>query len=101
MAKSSTGLEENIAGLLCYLGGLITGVIFCLIEKESQFVKFHGMQSIIIFGACGILSFVPFVNLIVWIVAVVLWIILMTKAYQKQKFKLPGIGNLAEKWASR
>ena len=101
MAKSSTGLEENVAGLLCYLGAWITGLIFFLIEKESKFVKFHGMQSIITFGACAILSFVPFVNWVIWIVAVVLWIILMIKAYQGQKFKLPGIGDLAEKWSAQ
>ncbi len=100
MAKSSTGLEENVAGLLCYVVGWITGLIFFLIEKESHFVKFHAMQSIITFGACVILSFIPFVNWVIWIIAIVLWIILMVKAYQGQKFKLPGIGDLAEKWSS-
>jgi hypothetical protein len=49
-AKASTGLEPNVAGLLCYLVGWITGLVFILIEKENQFVRFHAMQSIIIFG---------------------------------------------------
>jgi len=100
MAKSSTGLEENVAALLSYVVGWITGLIFFLIEKDSKFVKFHAMQSIITFGACAILSFVPFLNWIVWILALILWIVLMVKAYQGQKFKLPGIGDLAEKWSA-
>jgi len=100
MAKSSTGLEENVAGLLCYLVGWITGLIFFLIEKDSQFVKFHAMQSIITFGACVILGFIPVIGWIIWILALVLWILLMVKAYQGQKFKLPLIGDLAEKWSS-
>ena len=46
--KSSTGLESNIAGLLSYLVGWITGLIFFLIEQEDEFVRFHAMQSIIV-----------------------------------------------------
>ena len=100
MAKSSTGLEENVAGLLCYIVGWITGLIFFLIEKDSKFVKFHAMQSIITFGACTILSFIPVVNWFIGIVALVLWILLMVKAYQGERFKLPFIGDLAEKWSA-
>jgi uncharacterized membrane protein len=100
MAKSSTGLEENVAGLLCYVVGWITGLIFFLIEKDSKFVKFHAMQSIITFGACTILGFIPIVNWFIGIVAFVLWILLMIKAYQGEKFKLPVIGDLAEKWSA-
>ena len=100
MAKSSTGLEENVAGLLCYVVGWITGLIFFLIEKDNKFVKFHAMQSIITFGACTILGFIPIVNWFIGIVALVLWILLMIKAYQGEKFKLPVIGDLAEKWSA-
>ena len=56
MAKSSTGLEENVAGLLTYLGFWVTGLIFFLIEKDSKLIKFHSMQSIITFGGLMILS---------------------------------------------
>lgn len=100
MAKSSTGLEENVAGLLCYVAGWITGLIFFLIEKDSKFVKFHSMQSIITFGAATILSWIPFLNFLIIIIATVLWILLMIKAYQGEKFKLPYIGDLAEKWSA-
>ncbi len=108
MAKSSTGLDENVAGLLCYVAWWITGLVFFLIEKDSKFVKFHAMQSIITFGAlwiiCWIVNAIPFVG---WVIAgliglliTVLWIVLMVKAYQGEKFKLPVIGDLAEKWSA-
>jgi uncharacterized membrane protein len=100
MAKSSTGLEENVAGLLCYVLTWVTGLVFFLIEKDSKFVKFHAMQSIITFVALFILSWIPLVNIIVLILALVLWILLMINAYQGKKFKLPWIGNLAEKWSA-
>jgi len=99
MAKSSTGLEENIAGLLSYVVGWVTGLIFFLIEKDSRFVKFHAMQSIITFMTVFILSWIPFLNIVVGILALVLWILLMIKAYQGEKFKLPVIGDLAERWS--
>jgi len=99
MDKSSTGLDQNVAGLLCYIAGWVTGLIFFLIEKDNKFVKFHAMQSIITFAAVFILSFVPVINWFIWIVALVLWILLMVKAYQNVKFKLPGLGDLAEKWS--
>lgn len=99
MAKSSTGLEDNIAALLSYVLTWITGLIFFLIEKDSKFVKFHAMQSIITFVAVFILSWIPFLNILVGILALVLWILLMIKAYQGEKFKLPVIGDLAEKWS--
>jgi uncharacterized membrane protein len=111
MPKSSTGLDENIAGLLCYLGWWITGLIFFLIEKDSKFVKFHALQSIIVFGVItaaeivlNIFGQIPFIGFIfgylgylVWLFAIVLMIILMVKAYQHELFKLPWAGNLAEK----
>ena len=107
MAKTSTGLEENVAGLLSYVLWWITGLIFFLIEKENKFVRFHAMQSIIFSVAMIILyiilGLIPVVGWIlipiVGILVFILWIILMIKAYQGAKFKLPVIGNLAEKWA--
>ncbi|MGA2159554.1 MAG: DUF4870 domain-containing protein [Dehalococcoidia bacterium] len=104
MAKSSMGMEENVAALLSYVLGWVTGLIFFLIEKESKFVKFHAMQSIITFGALTILSILFFwLPVLIWllnVIGLVLWIVLMIKAYQGVKFKLPFIGDLAEKWSA-
>ena len=108
--SSGSSLDPNIKGLLCYLFGWVSGLIFFLLEKDDDFVRFHAMQSIIVFGAWTvaqilfyILWLVPFLGLILswlwWVVAVVLAIILMIKAYQGEKFKLPVAGDLAEKWS--
>jgi uncharacterized membrane protein len=104
-AKTSTGMNQNVAGLLCYLAGWITGLIFFLIEKENRFVRFHAMQSIITFGSLTVLFMVlGFIPILGWmlmpvlaILQLILWIVLMVKAYQGQLFKLPMIGDLAEK----
>ena len=103
--KTSTGMTQNLAGMLCYLAGWITGLIFFLIEKDNQFVRFHALQSIITFGGLTVLFMVlGFIPLIGWmlfpvlaIVQLVLWILLMVKAYQGEKFKLPVVGDMAEK----
>jgi uncharacterized membrane protein len=109
MVKTSTGLEDNIAGLLCYVAGWVSGLIFLLIETEDKFVRFHAVQSIIVFGALNIiwvpLQFIPPLALFIgWLIgglAFVLWIVLMYKAYQGVMYKLPIAGDLAEKWSSK
>ncbi|MFC1911934.1 DUF4870 domain-containing protein [Chloroflexota bacterium] len=109
MAKSSTGLTENVAGLLCYVLGWISGLVFVLIEQENKFVRFHAIQSIYVFGilnlAAIVLGWIPIIGgviaWILWVVMVILWIILMIKAYRGVKFMLPWAGNWAEKWVSR
>src|SRR4026209_2798491 len=67
--KSSTGLDENIAALLSYIFGWVSGLIFFLIEKDSRLVRFHAMQSILLNVSIGVLAFV------VWIVVFILLII--------------------------
>ena len=47
MAKSSTGLDENVAALLSYIVGWVSGLVFYLMEKDSKLVRFHAMQSIL------------------------------------------------------
>ncbi|HCM42696.1 MAG TPA: DUF4870 domain-containing protein [Candidatus Omnitrophota bacterium] len=107
LGKSSTGLNANVAGLLCYSLGLITGVIFFLIEKENKFIRFHAVQSAVVFGALFVLQVVlpviPFfggiLTPLVSLASVVLWVVMMIKAYQGEKFKLPIVGDIAEKKA--
>ena len=117
LGKTSTGIQANVAGLLSYVLGWITGLIFFLIEKENKFVRFHALQSIITFGGLFILGIaisifvgifaamgagflVPVLSLInglLGILGLILWILLMIKAYQGEKFKLPIAGDIAEK----
>jgi uncharacterized membrane protein len=103
--KTGMGLEPNLAGLLCYVLGWVTGIIFFVLEKENKEVRFHAMQSIIVFGAIFvasiILSFIPFIGWVIsWllgILAFILWIILMIKAYKGEHYKVKWAGDIAEK----
>ena len=102
--KSSTGLDENIAALLCYLATAVSGIILLLIEKKSEFVRFHAMQSTVLFIGIWVLRFafdyVPFIGwflvMLTSLLGVILWIVLMVKAYQNEYYKLPVIGDLSE-----
>lgn len=108
MSKTSTGLEQNVAAGLCYVFGWLSGLIFILVEKEDQDVRFHAMQSIIIFGGINLIHIALSISLIgipliplVGLIGVVLWIFLMVKGFQGEKYKLPMVGDLAEKWLSQ
>ncbi len=99
--RSSTGLDENVAGFFCYLFGFFTGIVFLVVEKKSSFVKFHAMQSTItflgLFVLMGVLSFIPLLNLLVipiWILVLILWLVLMVKALQGQRYALPIVGKM-------
>lgn len=102
--KISLGLEPNVAGVLCYLVGFISGIIIFLIEKENRFVRFHAMQSIIlnvvIFIAVFVLTMIPFIGWIISFiiapVSLILWLFMMYKAYQGEMYKLPIIGDFSE-----
>lgn len=102
--KTSTGLDANVAAALSYLVGFVTGAIFLVVEKENRFVRFHAMQSTLVFAgivAIDILvNMVPFLGVLVVVVLIipasaVLWLLLMYKAYQGEEFKLPYVGQLA------
>ena len=102
--KTSTVMEQNLAGLLCYVLGWITGIIFLLLEKDNRFVRFHAIQSIVVFGAFMvieiILGFIPVIGWILTsllgILAFILWIVLMVQAYGGKMYKLPIAGDIAE-----
>ncbi len=101
---SSTSLKPNIAAMLTYVLGFITGIIFIIIEKENKFVRFHAMQSIIISVALLVLSiFLGFLPIIGWLISLliapitfILWIVLMYKAYNNEWFELPVIGQISK-----
>ncbi|MDO8674197.1 MAG: hypothetical protein Q7O66_22530, partial [Dehalococcoidia bacterium] len=91
--KTSSGLQPNVAGLLCYVLGWVTGLIFLLLEPKDKYVRFHAVQSIVVFGtitvAMFVLGFIPVLggvlNWIIRVVAFILWIVLMVKAYRGEK----------------
>lgn len=102
--KTTTTQNQNVLGAVAYLLGFVTGIILLLVEKDNKFIRFHAMQSTIVFGglfiASFVLGFIPVLNvltgLVFWLVSVVLWILLMIKAYQGELYKLPYIGKIAD-----
>ncbi len=107
--NTSVGLEENIEALLSYVLGWVTGLVFFLIEKKSDFVRFHAAQSLITFLGLWIINIllwrIPILGVIlvglITILEIILWILLMIKAYQHERFKLPVVGDLAENLAKK
>lgn len=102
--KTSTGLDANVAAALSYLVGFVTGIIFLLVEKENKFVRFHAMQSTLLFIGIVlvniVLNMIPFLGFVIGVMVViplsaVLWLLMMFKAYQGEEFKLPLVGQMA------
>ncbi len=102
--KTSSGFDANVAAALSYLVGFVTGIIFLLVEKENRFVRFHAMQSTLLFIGIVLvdilLQIVPLLGalLVVFIViplSAFLWLFMMFKAYQGEEFKLPLVGQMA------
>jgi uncharacterized membrane protein len=117
--QTSTGLDPKLAGMLCYILGIITGLIFFLIEKSNDVVRFHAAQSVVFSGSVIVLWIVlailgivvstvswtlgnlfSLLTLIVWLGLFVLWVVLLIKGYSGEKWKLPILGDLAERMAS-
>jgi len=109
IAASSEGLAENVAGLLCYALGWVTGLIFLLIDKRP-WVKFHAAQSIAVFGGLtiiriGLLFMSHFLGwaifALIGLISLVLWIFLMVKAYQHETVRIPIAADIADNLAGK
>ncbi|MCD4704314.1 MAG: hypothetical protein K8R64_08515 [Methanosarcinaceae archaeon] len=101
--KTSLKLNENIVAVLCYIGVWMTGILFLLIEPDNKFVRFHALQSIIVFLPLSIIVFmlgwIPYYG---WLLAdlagffaVFVQLVLIIMAWRGSKFKLPIIGKKA------
>ena len=113
-ATTGAGLTDNVAGMLAYFT-FIPAVVFLVLEpyNKSRFIRFHAFQCLFLCGALialaialAIVAMIPVIGLItipihfvIWLASIALWIVLVLKAYQGQMFKLPVIGDLAEKQA--
>jgi uncharacterized membrane protein len=104
---TASGLDQNVAAALAYLLGWITGVVFLLTEPKNRFVRFHAMQSTIVFLALNVVFFllqaIPLLGILLVVFFVIpasalLWLLLMFKAYQGDWFRLPVVGDVAEQW---
>ena len=117
LGPTSMGMQPNVEAGLSYVFGWVTGLIFFLMEKQNRFVRFHAMQSILFFGGLSVIRIilsvidafgVPFLGLItglVWlaigIIGLVGYIVLLINAFQGKYFKLPIVGDYAEKYANQ
>jgi len=86
--------------------GWVTGLIFIILEKDNKFVRFHALQSIVVFGVLNLgfsIILIPVIgwllSLLIILLAFVFWIVLMIRAYQGEKIKMPIAGDFAEKQA--
>lgn len=107
--QTDSGMQQNLAALLCYVLGWLTGLVFLFIDKRP-FVRFHAMQSILVFGGIHVLhivlTWVLFPALHMWslmfaisgvisLLSLILWVLLMVKAYQNEWYRVPVVGDIA------
>ncbi len=123
LGPTSINMDPKVSAGLSYLLGLVGGIVFFVIEKQNRFVRFHAMQSILFQAALTVLFFVVFILQIIlfatgssalavlgllftclWVLlplaATVVWIIAMVFAFQGKDFKIPLIGDYAQRFAN-
>jgi uncharacterized membrane protein len=106
--ESSLHIDPNLAGALCYLLGCISGILFFVLETRNKRIRFHALQSILIFTVLTLLSmgsailailtdFVPFqlASSTIWILHFVVWLVMIISTFQGKTIKIPGIGDFA------
>lgn len=103
-----TGLKKNTAGALSYILGPITGVIFLILEKDP-FVRFHAMQSIVVFTlfwfilpwVLGLTLILAILIGLVWIISLILWLMCIYKAWMGEEWEVPVLGKFARQLAKK
>lgn len=114
-AAPAAGLTDNVAGMLAYVT-IIPAIVFLVLEPYSKrrFIRFHAFQCIffaiawtVLWIALGVVGHIPILGwatVLLWplvgLAGLILWVIMVLKAYQGQMFKLPVIGDMAEKQAN-
>ena len=106
--RTSLGLDANVVATLAYFLGWISGAILLVTERQNRFVRFHALQSVIVFGILSLAWFLFLsIPLLGWLISFILippvsaivWLLLMFKAYQGERFKLPFAGDIADRRA--
>ncbi|MCI0413548.1 hypothetical protein L0222_12215 [bacterium] len=107
--KTSLHINPNLESSLCYLFECISGLLFFLIERDNQRIRFHALQSILMFTVLGFLTvvssglailtdFEPFrlANYLIWIIHFVIWVVMIVATFRGKTIKIPGIGDFAQ-----
>lgn len=112
--QASATMADNVASALCYLLGLITGIIFLVMApyNKNPVIRFHAFQSIFLHVACivvvvglnivlGILHLwgMFFLGSLFWLACFVLWIVMLIQTYQGKTIVLPVVGPFAQQQA--
>ena len=119
-APSTTGLDERLAGVLCYSVWWVTGGLFLLLERQHRIIRFHAAQSLILFGvvsallvAFGALSAVSLMlsgalyelmqvfGKLLWLGATVVWLVLVLRAWRGEVWRVPLVAALADRMVER
>jgi uncharacterized membrane protein len=117
---TSTGVDPRLAALLCYTAWWVSGLVFLIIEQQHREVRFHAAQSLVLFGGLSILiallsfgsvamlmvsgsafQLARMVVYLVWLAAVVMWLLLMYRTYNGETWRVPVAGDLAARIAAR
>ncbi|HEY4490597.1 MAG TPA: hypothetical protein VI958_01305 [Acidobacteriota bacterium] len=106
--QSKLKLDPNLAGALCYLFGCLSGILFFVLETENKRIRFHALQSILIFAVLFAISFLSallsiftnfvafqILNSIMWALQFVVWVVMVIRTYQGSTIKIPGLGDFA------
>lgn len=126
---TNTGLDENVAGAICYVLGWVTGIIMYFVEADNESIRFHAAQSIVVFGGYTILiiglgviqsvivslaftgipgfgmlfgslsAIFGLVSMVVWVIGLVVWVYLLIKTYQGENPHVPGAVGLSKRLA--
>lgn len=101
--KQSTSVPRGVAGLITYFAPFFGGLLFLFLEKESKLVRFHAVQSILLWVffivISGIFNWIPGLNVLLWIFILAVWIFMMYQALMERQFELPVIGRIARRQA--
>jgi len=99
--KSTSGVPQGIAGIVCYFVPLIGGLVFLFLEKENRLIRFHAVQSVLLWIvfliALAVLGWIPVIGWLVGLVLLVVWLYIMYQALMEREHLLPVIGRIAKK----
>lgn len=118
--ETSTGVDARLSALLCYTAWWVSGLVFLVLEQQHRAVRFHAAQSLVLFGGLSlliaILSGISVAMLlvsatafqatrtlaeIVWVLAVVIWLVMMIKTFKYESWRIPLVAEFADRLAGR